>query len=124
MSNYNSIIQQNNTELQEILDSVNALPDAGPSVETCTLTVIGDTGDIGGEDAYYMDEQLNIQTGTYYAFGTASISGILKNSIVCLAASFIITIVSGDVRLLADTDFGTNTFVVSSDATIRLTYPE
>ena len=43
MSNYNEAITANNTDLQSILDAVNALPEAGSgggvSIETCTVTV-------------------------------------------------------------------------------------
>ena len=122
MSNYKPRIESNNLDLTSILSTINELPDAGPSVETCTLTIIGDTGDLGNSSLYYVNEQLNTQTGTYYAMGEASISGILKNSIVYLDYKYIITIDSGDVRLLADTGYGTNAFVISSDATIRIAY--
>ena len=40
MSNYNSIIQQNNTELEDILDTVNALPDAGIKEEDITAELL------------------------------------------------------------------------------------
>lgn len=39
MSNYNTTIAQHNTELQDILTTVNELPDAGGSSETCTVTI-------------------------------------------------------------------------------------
>lgn len=41
MSNYNSIIEQNNTELEGILDTINTLPDAGPSVEFGWFSISG-----------------------------------------------------------------------------------
>ena len=40
-TNYNTELQSNNTDLQSILDAVNALPEAsgGTAVETCTVTI-------------------------------------------------------------------------------------
>ena len=45
MSNYNEQIQQHNTSLQALIDTANALPNAGSGggsagVETCTITLI------------------------------------------------------------------------------------
>lgn len=40
MSNYKTLIESNNTELQGILDSVNALPDAGGTPGVCTINII------------------------------------------------------------------------------------
>ena len=42
MSNYNSLIEQNNTELEGILESIKSLPDAETSVETATITITGE----------------------------------------------------------------------------------
>ena len=39
MSNYKPRIETNNLDLTSILSTINELPDAGPSVETCTLTM-------------------------------------------------------------------------------------
>lgn len=38
MSNYNSTLQSNNTDLQAILNTINELPEAG-GIETCTGTL-------------------------------------------------------------------------------------
>lgn len=39
MSNYNSIIEQNNLDLTSILSTINELPEAAASVETCTVVI-------------------------------------------------------------------------------------
>ena len=39
MSNYKPRIESNNLDLTSILSTINELPDAGPSVETCTINV-------------------------------------------------------------------------------------
>jgi len=39
---YNTELQSNNSDLQAILDTINALPEAGESgIETCTVTITG-----------------------------------------------------------------------------------
>ena len=45
MSNYKPRIESNNLDLTSILSTINELPDAGPSVETCTVTLGDGAGD-------------------------------------------------------------------------------
>ena len=54
--NYKSELQSNNTDLQSILDTVNALPDAGSSIDFVTVHTGADapTADIGADGDLYL----------------------------------------------------------------------
>lgn len=63
MSNYKIELQSNNTDLQAILDAVNALPEASTGVELPTLTNEGTATDLlSGKQL--IDQEGNIVTGT------------------------------------------------------------
>lgn len=67
MLNYSSQLQENNAELQNILDAVNTLPEAGSSggsanIETCTVTVECDdslTRDLYVAYSYFNNGSIN-----------------------------------------------------------------
>lgn len=76
--NYNTELQSNNTDLQSILDTINALPESGSggtSVETCTVrTAIHSSGYYVGTDGTYY--------ATVYRDGTIqNISGTWNSSV-------------------------------------------
>lgn len=60
---YNTELQSNNADLQEILDAVNALPEAGGGVELPELTNPGTAEDLEA-DKQLIDAEGNIVTGT------------------------------------------------------------
>ena len=57
-------LQSNNVDLQTILDTVNALPEAsaGVEIETCTVTLVGDALGEYSTGIYYLDKNLEFQT--------------------------------------------------------------
>lgn len=62
MSNYNEELQSNNTDLQSILDTVNALPEAsggGASVELVTFTCSASNLEAGIAEFLFYDETSN-----------------------------------------------------------------
>lgn len=62
MSNYNSILQSNNTDLQAILNTINELPEAG-GVDLPLITNEGSPDDlVSGKEL--IDSNGNIVTGT------------------------------------------------------------
>lgn len=101
MPNYKEELQSNNTNLQGILDSVNALPEAsggGASVETCTVTVtlsktttlpagfrIYYTALSGGEMKMHSD--IGYTTPTYVQAGTLAVFDCVKNTMISISAS-------------------------------------
>lgn len=82
MSNYNSQLQSNNTDLQAILNTINELPSAGGgggSVGTCTINVSGnyDQTDIAAYTAYSNGLFTSVIEGSTNGF-----DGVL-NDVVC-----------------------------------------
>lgn len=61
--NYKTELQANNADLQSILDAVNALPEAGANVETCTVNILD-------PDANYTDTPFVIH---YVAYENGSV---------------------------------------------------
>ena len=65
MSTYNEQIQQHNTTLQALIDTANALPEAGSgsgggSVETCTVTISPDIMNSFTSPTYYYTEAISM----------------------------------------------------------------
>lgn len=123
MSNYNSILQTNNSSLEEIITQLNNLPDAGSggaSLETCALTITKDreTADI---TVYYMDENLNKKSYVTNALDqelTRTVT-ILKNSIICFYTPYN-TSMSGAYADIQNND-NLYTKFISGDTTILIT---
>lgn len=105
MSNYKPRIESNNLDLTSILSTINELPEAGPSVETCTVVVsvkgntFYNTGLSGlwafcySEDYYIADvSDASFETGTVYdavyggTFNTwkYTVPNVVRNSFVNL----------------------------------------
>ena len=58
---YKPRLQNNNTDLQKILDTINSLPEGGPQVETCTVTNNAEDGCItytNAEGNYIIEEDI------------------------------------------------------------------
>ena len=79
-------LQTNNTNLQELINKANALPDAGSggggSVETCTVTLSSDAPSSGTESVYYTNGSNEVQTVFFPLFGDSINITVLKNSIL------------------------------------------
>lgn len=72
----NQILNQNNESLQNILDTVNALPDASSGVELPTLTNPGTSADLlSGKQ--FIDQNGNIVTGEFSLDSELEIQGQL-----------------------------------------------
>ena len=85
-------LQTNNTALDGYIARINAakdvaarLPEAGGSgggsVETCTLTVNGDTPTDGIEKLWYIDGSSEIKSALLPSFGNSVTINVMKNSI-------------------------------------------
>lgn len=148
MSNYEPIIEQNNTELQSnntdlqgLLDTINALPVAenldsvlteqesiidqiqaalegkaaggGAVVETCTVTI---TQDGIPAYVYYVDGNLSLQSTD-----SASVIEVLKNNILVTDAMYV-EIISGGASytFMEDETLGRYGVMITGDASIRL----
>lgn len=87
---YNSELQSNNADLQAILDTVNALPEAssGPSVETCTVNVsVSGTG-VSITSISYTTVADGEVSAVRYSVGAA------EASISCLCGSLVVVVYS------------------------------
>lgn len=94
MSNYNSIIQQNNAELEDILDTINALPEgsgggSGGGVETCTVTLIDASENTLSRQGYYIGLEVEPNSGRSIAVENSAevlLEGrsMVKNSLLVL----------------------------------------
>jgi hypothetical protein len=67
MSNYNSTLQSNNTDLQDILNTINALPNANSGIELPALTNEGTTSDLLA-NKQLIDSNGNIVTGSMMTY--------------------------------------------------------
>lgn len=117
MSNYNEELQSNNTDLQSILDTVNALPEAsgGAAVETCNITMdcyyTGGTSS-NGEEFSYGATVLN-ESGEIVSVGNASMGLCFPykiNNVVVGSAIYII------IQGLFNGKKGENIEIISSSA--------
>lgn len=123
MSNYNTSLQSNNTDLQSILDTINALPEAGgsggASVETCTVN-LSYTGFMSFFIIDYLSENLDVQGGSFGGMvGSTGIksANVVKNSIVLIENAFEVS-VSGNATLLGrlDDEFARVAVRITGDA--------
>jgi hypothetical protein len=115
-------LQTNNTNLQALIDKANSLPDAGSSgggsVETCTVTLIGEAPIIGAEKFWYTDETLNIRYVSLPDFNETTTLTVVKNSIVFIYSSGSTRVVGNITELNNGTD---KACFVSGDASIATT---
>ena len=74
---YNDELTSNNTDLQGILTTINALPEAGGGVETCTLQVIDD--DMVMTSIYYT----GLQNGSTHLFKVIGYPSTSSYDVVC-----------------------------------------
>lgn len=81
-------LQTNNTNLQELINKANALPDAGSggsgggSVEMCTLTIYADSPMMGNEEIWYSDGSSTPKDIIFPEFGDSTTVNVVKNSII------------------------------------------
>lgn len=109
MSNYNASLQSNNTDLQSILNTINALPEAGgsggASVEICTVN-LSYTGFMSFFIIDYLSENLDVQSGVFGGMVSSigiKFANVVKNSIVLIENAFEVS-VSGNATLLGRLD--------------------
>lgn len=131
--NYNTELQSNNTDLQSILDTINALPDAGSdgtSVETCTVTI-----NLSGLSisSYCATIYRNGSVGNNCVFTTTSSSFTIEN-VVCgspivllcyilldEANGLTVYTLSSDIQLIDTTQLSA-VLVPYGDSTATITY--
>ena len=127
---YNTEFQSNNTDLQSILDTINALPDAGSggTVETCTVTITDQYGDYGGDFYLTVFEDGEIKSVEYnpwndYA-GTITVENVVKNSLICLATGGVKTNYLLSYMYVTPLSHNNYTygFIVLDDANIQIVY--
>ena len=88
---YNAQLQENNADLQEILDTVNALPEVGDGVELPELTNPGTAGDMA-EGKELIDSNGNVVTGTLkddglgFSSTNVTVSGLAADTLVQVGA--------------------------------------
>ena len=94
MSN-KSRLQTNNTNLQNLINKANALPNAGSGgssggVETCTVEIICDGPTSGEEIIYYTDGSSTLKSAPFPNFMESSSVTVLKNSIICVSSGYFV----------------------------------
>lgn len=98
MSN-KSRLQTNNTNLQELINKANALPDAGGgSVKTCTVGVSLDAPALMAPIAYYTDSNMIIQSVSLSDSNTLTVP---IGTLLVTAGGSLIDSITGDGEKLA-----------------------
>lgn len=89
MSNYKPRIESNNLDLTSILSTINELPEAGPSVETCTVVLSGAV-----EYCVVTTYDNNVITSHYYTFSSSGdlaapveLTNVVCNSIMIIKSN-------------------------------------
>lgn len=85
----NALLSQNNTDLQALINTANALPDAGgggASIETCTVTITTDIAVLAYGVTRYVDGVLVCESDTGYGEQEFAFDDVVKGS--CLSVVF------------------------------------
>lgn len=109
-------LQSNNTDLQAILDTINALPEAGSggSEETYTGDISYDDMTMNGQvDAYYTNSNFEVENAKVEV-GNAQTITVLKGSLIYVTAPSTTTHACENATLLCNTADG-KLFSVDAD---------
>lgn len=107
--------------ISQIKNVVDALPEAGGgsggSMETCTVTLIGESPALAIWKVYYTDGSSSVQSSRVPEVGQTITITPLKNSVIAITEGF--GSVSGDIFCLNIDEYRQVGFFVYGDSTIR-----
>ena len=110
MSNYNSTLQSNNTDLQAILNTINELPEAGTAIETCTVKVNSNTSsyrfDTIGYTTVDSDGNLSAETVKVSANTTTIENVVCGSMLACMKGQGLASATVGVVKIYSNTSYG------------------
>lgn len=116
-------IEQNTTDLQAILDAVNALPEAGSggssgggSIETCDCEFACDAPSMDDATVYYVNGNMEVSTKSFAVMDGTRIT-VAKNTIVTVVPWTSMCSTSGNCSKLMSSAIG-GSFIINGDTTI------